>query len=347
VKFSPQGLPTSIGSLPHLDEKKAVEFVLKNFSQIPSWPQLPKRDFHEDMRIQFSEGLPGVVCDPDSQKFYFDTGEKLEKNLEEFYQQYLSGNLDYFAISKPYAAGFYSFLETLQESPLRDLMYLKGQITGPISAGLSTTDEKRRAVIYREEFVDVLSKQAAMKAKWQIRELKKVFPKVIIFIDEPYLASVGSAYINLDKDTLINNLQEVITAIQEDEALAGIHCCGNTDWSLPLSTTLDILSFDAFEFAENLALYGDKIKEFLGSDGILAWGIVPSQEVDDETLKPELLFKKLENGFKLLVKKGIDLDILKQSCLITPSCGTGSLKLSTSVKILEATRILSEKFREQ
>ncbi len=345
MKLVPEGLATGIGSMPHLDEQAGIRLMLKNFPQIPVWPQLPQKNFYEDMRVQFSESLPGIVCEPARQKLYVDTGRNLDENLENFYSQYLSGNLEHFAVSKLYAAGFYGFIRILKEVPVKTIVYIKGQVIGPVSMGLATTDQNKRSIIYREEFVDVLTKHILMKAKWQIKRLKDVFPEVIIFIDEPYLASFGSAYINLDKDLVVNSLREIVTAIKGAGALAGIHCCGNTDWSIPLNTDLDILSFDAFEFAENLALYSDKIKGFLNRDGILAWGIVPSHETDSEVLKIELLLKKLESGFNLLVKKGIDLEILKKSCLLTPSCGTGSLKLEAAEKVLEATRLLSEKIR--
>ncbi len=347
MRFNPQGLATSIGSLPHLDEREAAEIVLKEFPQIPAWPQLPKRNFYEDMRTQFSQGLPGIVCSPETGKFYFDTSHGLDEKLGEFYQQYLAGNMDYFAISREYAAGFYSFIELLEKGAADGWIYLKGQVTGPISFGLATTDEKKRAIIYREEFVDILTKQAVMKAKWQIKKLKEFSSQLIIFIDEPYLASFGSAYINLDRKILVESLQEIIASIQKGGALAGIHCCGNTDWSLPLSTTIDILSFDAFEFIGNLALYADKLKEFLGRGGVLSWGIVPSRNIGDESLKVESISAKLESGFQLLAKKGINTEILRKSCLLTPSCGTGSLNVAMSEKILKATRLISENFRKK
>lgn len=347
MRFRPQGLATSIGSLPHLEAKEAIEIVMKNFPEIPAWPQLPQKSFYEDMKIQFSEGLPGLVFEPEVQRAYLDTRQSWDKKLEEFYQQYLSKNLEHFAISPPYALGFYAFLELLPRATSKEWIYLKGQVTGPISLGLSLTDENRRAVIYREEFLDVLTKQVVMKAKWQIIKLKKIFSKIIIFIDEPYLASFGSAYINLDREALIKSLQEVILAIQENEALAGIHCCGNTDWSLPLSTSLDILSFDAYEFIENLSLYSQALKAFFTRGGILGWGIVPSRRVEDEELRIERLWERLEQGFQRLRQKGIDLEVLLKSCLLTPSCGTGSLKMNISEKILESTRLLSESFREK
>jgi hypothetical protein len=57
---------------------------------------------------------------------------------ERFYQGYEEGDLDLFAISKGRARGFYAFLEqvALREPPL----FIKGQVTGPITLGLTLKD---------------------------------------------------------------------------------------------------------------------------------------------------------------------------------------------------------------
>ena len=46
--------------------------------------------------------------------------------------------------------------------------------------------------------------------------------------------------------------------------LKGVHCCGNTDWSILLKTKMDILNFDAYAYAQSVALYPDEIKKLIG-----------------------------------------------------------------------------------
>ena len=43
--------------------------------EIPSWVQFPKRDFHENMMVQFTEGLPGLVQADD--RVTFDSSTRL------------------------------------------------------------------------------------------------------------------------------------------------------------------------------------------------------------------------------------------------------------------------------
>ena len=117
-----------------------------------------------------------------------------------------------------------------------------------------------------------------MNARWQIRLLRAARPHVIIFVDEPYMASFGSAYISLSREQVVSMLDEVFAAIKSEGAISGVHCCGNTDWSVLMDTQVDILNIDADGFLENLALYPDELKAFLERGGAIAWGIVPNTE---------------------------------------------------------------------
>ena len=97
-------------------------------------------------------------------------------------------------------------------------------------------------------------KQSAFNARWQIRQLKQTRANVILFVDEPYLSSFGSAFISLSREQVISLLNEVFDAIHAEGALAGVHCCGNTDWSVLLETSVDILNLDAYGYLEKPGL---------------------------------------------------------------------------------------------
>ena len=77
-------------------------------------------------------------------------------------------------------------LETMKAAPTsqsRDIQWIKGQVTGPISFGLTVTDQELCASLYDEMLADVIVKNMAMNARWQVKQLKKVCPNVIIFVD--------------------------------------------------------------------------------------------------------------------------------------------------------------------
>ncbi|MEK7309401.1 MAG: methionine synthase [Planctomycetota bacterium] len=317
--------PTGIGSIPYIDPKESVHLVLKYLKQIPFWPQLPQRTFLEGMGTQFSEGLPGLVINPEQNIFHIDTAsDQLEKETARFYEKYLAGDLDAFAISQDYAAGFYEMTSQIKSKKLKPL-YIKGQITGPLTFGALVTDKEGRAIMHHPLLADVLIKNLIMKARWQIKKFTEMGLPSIIFLDEPYLMGYGSAFIPLSRETVINQLTEVIDAIHKDGALVGIHCCGNTDWAMIMETPIDILNFDAYGFTDKLALYADKVREYIDRGGVIAWGIVPSIVMDGLPSVKELSVI-LDKGLAELVKKGVDKERLMKQSILTPSCGLGGLQ---------------------
>lgn len=329
---------TGIGSLPHQSPEESCQFILKNFVDIPFWPQLPKRSFLESMYTQYSEGMPCVIIDRERQKIYFKIDGDTTGPLEKFYEKIISDDLDYFKITKEYAAGLHCFLTAICN--LRPTA-LKGHITGPISFGLTVTDQDKRAIFYHEHFKDVIVKALAMKARWQIRQMKKIFGEIIIFVDEPYLASFGSAFVSLQRQEVIDAVNEVIDAIHQEGGKSAIHCCGNTDWTLLMDTEVKIISFDAYEYFDSFVLYPERLKEFLSRGGMIAWGIVPaSDKINQETV--DAIVKRFYKGVGVLVGKGIEKDRIFTQSLITPSCGVGSLPPETAQKVISMTREISE-----
>jgi hypothetical protein len=269
--------------------------------------------------------LPAIVLDESKEKIYFDTTCDITSDLETFYRNYLDGNIDAFAVPKDYANGFYSMMAVLEDQPGE---WIKGQVTGPISFGLTVTNQDLRASLYDEQLVDTIVKNSAMVARWQIHRLHDSRPNVIIFVDEPYMASFGSTYINLGRKQVVAMLNEVFEAIQSEGALAGVHCCANTDWSLLLDTKVNILNLDAFGYMEKMALYPTELRRFLDRGGVLAWGIVPNTE-DIFRLSPAKLADRLKKGVELICTKAaarnvtISPDEFKTRSLLTPSCGLG------------------------
>jgi hypothetical protein len=187
---------------------------------------------------------------------------------------------------------------------------------------------------------DAIVKNAAMNARWQARELRAVRPNVIIFVDEPYMASFGSAFISLSREQAIDMLDEVFAAIHQENALTGVHCCANTDWSVLLATSVDILNLDAYGYIENLALYPVELRAFLDRGGVVAWGIVPNtQEIFNVT--PESLADKLRAGIKLISDKAaargvtIPVEELEHRSLIAPACGLGPTTVDVADRAFE------------
>jgi methionine synthase II (cobalamin-independent) len=336
-RFELSGLPTAVGSMPHTDPVEACSLVARFLPQIPAWPQLPKRAFVENMYVQFSEGFPGVVIEDD--RIYVDRTKDLDKPLELLYAAYLENKIEEYGISPDYAAGLHAFLNT-ELSPLA----VKGQVTGPISWGLTVTDQERRSVLYDDTLADALARHLRLKAAWQEMKLKAISPNTIIFVDEPYMTSFGSAFVSISREQVIKLLDEVFCGIS---GLKGIHCCGNTDWSVVLSTSLDILNFDAYNYGYTVALYPDEVKAFLERGGILAWGIVPNDEKDVPGETAKSLVDRLEEVIGALDRKGVSYRLQTERCLVTPACTLTSLTLEGAAFALELLAEVSKEIRKR
>ena len=276
--FEPRCLATTIGSLPHTDVALGTRLMFESTPEIPSWVQFPRRVFYENMMVQFTEGMPGLV--EGEEKVYFDTSAPdFVDQLTDFYAGYLavteSGDakaLDSFGLSPRYAAGFGEFMARLPEQPTAAVM-LKGQVTGPFTLGTNLLDQDRRCSYYDDQLRDVIVKTVALRALWQIDRLSAFSPRVMIFLDEPSLLGFGSqTFITVSREDIIGDINEVVAAIHGRTALAGVHCEANTDWSLLMESDLDILDFDAYDHMQAMTLYPAELHAFLERNAPLAAG---------------------------------------------------------------------------
>jgi len=331
-------LPTAIGSMPQTDPKEACSVVAKYLPDLPAWPQLPKRSHLENMYAQFSEGFPGLVLEGD--KIYVERSADFDSQLEQLYNAASADNPDDYGISTEYAAGLHAFL-TLKE---RHPGMVKGQVTGPISWGLCVTDRERRGILYDDLLAEALAKFLRLKAIWQERFLSQVSPNTVIFVDEPYLTSLGTAFVAIPNEQVTTLLEEVFSGI---EGLKGVHCCGSTDWSLLLKSSTDILSFDTYNYADSLSCYPAEVKAFIERGGSIAWGIVPNEE---EALAGESiasLYDRLGEAMAPFTREGIPFKQLVAQGLLTPSCTLASLSAEAGVRALELLAELSARMRSK
>ena len=332
-------LPTIIGSMPHTDPAAACAQVLEYLKDIPAWPQLPRRSFKENMNAQFSEGFPGIRLNNDN--LSVDHTRDLDAPLERLYTAYLDEDVDKYPTTSDYAAGLHAFLGSHDLKPRA----VKGQITGPLTWGLSVIDEEGKAILYDDILGDAVAKFLRLKAGWQEKRLREISPDTIIFVDEPYMASFGSVAVPVAKEKVADLLDEVFRGIK---GIKGVHCCGNTDWSALLGTSLDILSFDAYNYAESLSLYPKEVKAFLDRKGVIAWGIIPNDSPALGKESAAALKDRLEEAMVPFTRNGLPFKQLVAQSLITPSCTLASLESpDASARALELLVELSQMMRSK
>lgn len=325
---------TMIGSMPHKTAKEATDKVLGGQIECPSWPQLPARGYCESMYLQTGGHLPGLQVEGDKVRVDLDNYDPTEA-----YMAILEENVDYYEMEPENHEGFYEFVGR----DLSQFMAIKGQVTGPISEGLQVQDATGRPVIYNESYAEIVRKTVNMVAKWQARKLKELNENVVMFFDEPSISLLGTPFASISDEEAVAWINEALDGV---DAYKAIHCCGNTNWSLVLSTDIDILNFDAYVYGKNIVLYPEELSAFLDRGGAIAWGIVPNSDlVSGET--PESLADRLMGFIDELVSKGIDRDLLIKRSLISPQCGLGGADLELVDEILALLEGTSKELRKR
>ena len=349
--FQPGGSATLIGSLPLADHEEAIDLILEHTPQIPFWAQLPVHK-EEGMMAQFSTGLPGLCKNSGNVIVNTESGN-FDEQLLEFYEEYMGvfdGKIELeasrFVLKEDTARGFFELLKRLPTLPVAPIA-VKGQITGPFTLGTGIVDQNKQAIFYDAQLRDAAVKLLAMKARWQVRRLLQYKQPVLIFVDEPGLAGFGSSgFTSISHDDISQCFEEIFEAVHLEGDLVGVHVCANTDWSLVLDSSADIVSFDAYAFFDRFILYSEQIKNFIDSGKILAWGIVPTLnpgDIDRETI--ESIWDRWMVQVKQVTALGIDMQKLINQSIITPGCGMGSLGLDYAEKVISLTKAISRKAR--
>ncbi|MCX5656210.1 MAG: hypothetical protein NTY65_16355 [Planctomycetota bacterium] len=330
---------TGIGSLPATDAREAVETVFAYCPGLPHWPQLPKVSRAEGMNEQTLAGLPGLVITGEG-RLRLVQDEVFFLGAEQVMAAHAAGDASVAAMTPQAAAGFGPFVAAVRERGIRQA---KGQIAGPVTVGMAVLGEDGNPILYNEVLRDVLVKFLSLRVRWQAEQLRAAGAEPVIFVDEPFLSSFGTPFFGWG----VGQVREVLEAVAAGTEITGSHCCSNTDWSIFLESRLSVVSFDAFEFADNFLMYRDALAGFMARGGNLAWGIVPTDPdllagQTAATLRDRLLahVAKVEAlGFKRE-------QVLRQS-LITPACGLGSRDGATAKRALTLVRDLAAGLRRE
>jgi hypothetical protein len=339
---------TGIGSVPFTDPQEAVALILETLPQIPYWPQMVQLGYLEEMAAQAARGLAGLKVDEAHRRVGLDPDLPRDEALAQFYEAILSGDLTPFAFNEREARGFFALLEAVASRGC-PCPALKGQLSGPVTFAGVIKDAAGKPILYDQELTQAVCAGLARKVAWQAEKFRQLGKEPVVFLDEPFLAGFGSAYLPISGDEVTAILTQTLTEAREAAAgpvTLGTHCCGNTDWSLLLKAPIDILSFDSYGYFENLRLYGQALSAFLARGGWLAWGLIPTNE-DFQQETPDTLWQRFTEQVTRLAEdmhRGLK-EILAQS-LLTPACGMGYLSRDAGLRVLTSLKELSLRGQE-
>jgi len=337
MKVTPGGAATVIGSFPHASAEEACGLVFDTLPDIPAWPQLPRRDFLEDMNVQFSRRLPCFAIDPVNRKAGFDTSRDLAGELERFYTKIIEDDVEYFGLDDECAAGFGSFVSGVRGGRADGAFALKGETTGPLTLGLMSDATDGKYALYKPDLFDAIVKSCTMNARWQVRKLRELAGRAIVFFDEPSLSIIGSGFYSVDTSQIAASFKEIILGIHGEVGLAGTHCCGNADWDVLLDPDLDldIINFDATdEIIVDKFINARNVVSYLERGKCVAWGVVPTLKDKIEAATPEGVEEQFHALVARLVQRGVREEMVLGQSIVTPSCGTGTLPVQLAEKVM-------------
>ena len=315
------GTATSIGSLPHLDAYEAAAFVLARHPELPAAPQLPRRSSRAGMLAEAALGIPGVEVDGDG-GLVVDAG-RLE-----------GARVDGLPDRPPLSDGLVPFLEQVEgrTEPV------KLQLTGPVTLGVGLV----RAGASPDAAFAVAGAAVRAQARSLLDQLGRRAPgaAAVLFLDEPGLTCSEHPGFPLARAGVTELLAAVLTDL--GAAATGVHCCGSTDWGAVVDAGPDIISLPV-----SLAGAADPLvlARFLGTGGRVAWGAVPTDgPVSDDAA---LLWRRLVETWRDLVRNGCDPVLLRTRSLVTPACGLAGHGLSQAELALRLARELGHRAHDQ
>ena len=354
MDFLPEGLATGIGSLPFLGAQEALALIVAELPDIPHWPQLPQRGAQEHFVHQFLQPLVdcGMLA-AEKGHWVFDTSrEDNAACLTEFYTTCLpaeEGDRECRRIYLPppeAAVGFHAFLDRTRSGGFKEAKYVKGQIVGPLTVALELKDQQGRPAYYQGDLRDIIVRTLALNARGQAAALSACGGTPIIFVDDPAVRAYGSRlHLALSRDMIIEDLNFILSAIQSEGGLSGIHSCEAVDWSLLMETEVQVLSLDAYRFGASLIPYASQLNQFLARGGVIAWGIVPTLD-DPFSESIESLQARLHDLWNDLFLPSLDRGWLLRHSLLTPACGTGLLTQDRARRIYQLTAGVSRQLRK-
>jgi hypothetical protein len=335
---------TGIGSVPFTDPDATAASILEHLPEVPFWPQMVRLGFPEEMVAQAARGLPGLKVDLEARTVAVDPDIPREEALARLYEEVWAGDLTPFALEPGEASGFFALLRAAPSQSA--VQALKGQLSGPVTFAGMVKDLEGKPILFDHELTQAVCQGLARKAVWQAQKFRDLGKEAVIFFDEPYLTGFGSAYLPISKGEVMTILTETLDAVrQAGPVTLGVHCCGNTDWSLLLETPLDVLSFDSYGYFDSLRLYEKALQGFLGRGGLLAWGLVPTGE-DLHGESADSLWERFQGQVQQLTVPGLATGEILSRSLLTPACGMGYLSPEAATRVLDLLKEMSSRGRK-
>ena len=296
------GEAIEIGSVAGREPKAAAKAALDHFPELPSVPELPRKDPTEAILVRDLGPLAQIVRAATLRTARPAGDAALIRDLDE---------ADVAAGPEP--AGFAAFLDALEARRPRPLR-VKVAVAGPVLLAQRVTDAAGRPLASVPAAADAVARYVVRRAVDLASRLAAFGPTVVVQLDEPGTTD------GLDTASFWR-LSSVVGAIRMAGHLGAIHDCGARDGRKLLLIGPDLLLVDAWGVAVPFEAHGEALGGYLRGGGTVAWGVLPTKGVLPDP-------RKVARG--VLDRMGAvagDRDVVCRRGYVSPACGFGASTL--------------------
>lgn len=334
-----------VGSLPYPTDKAATKMMVKLFENVPFLASLPEASADENLLRRTLMNTPGVSIQDGKVVFDDDTPELKQSliSLNVAFNKPTEENLEKFGFETYFLPRYYQIIERIK--PAETVINFLGPFT--LCQKLKNTEGAQFLTdkYYRKIVVQAI----CVKALWIIDKIRKLSPETrpLIILEEPLLYKVGDIKReneDITSDVIINMFSKAISKIHEYEAQVGIQCFEKCDWTIPMDSGADLISFDAYNNPNNLNIMPDKINEYFARGGRINWAIVPvMNEATVKSLSVEQVYDRFIKTIEGFIDSGTSERLAYNRSTVSIQGDIGTLPIFFAEKALIIANQLSKK----
>ena len=317
MKLAQRYLP--VGNLPYDNIKLITAMEAKLFCNMPFIAVLPAIDENDTVERHTFENIPGIVYV--NNKMVMRAGSEKYKaaiaDLDRAFNNPTSENLEPYSFEAVFLEKFCQMIKKFK--PKNACINLLGPFT--ISQKLLNTAKEQ--TLADKNFRKLYVEAVCVKGLWAINKIKEFCKETvpIIMLEEPMFGQFGT--VKRENDDITTEIvrgmfEKVIEKLKAAGAIVGIQCMEKCDWSIPINSGVDIISYDAYNNPNNLCIIPEILTDFLRKGGIVNWGIVPVlNESMVNGLTVDYLSKRLYSTMGGVILAGVPADLVQNSATVS------------------------------
>lgn len=350
LAFRPACLPLAQSGFPHRTLADALALLHQTTPALLTCPRLPRRSNRETLHMQSMLGFPGLVVQPDTGRLYVDRNSA-EAQLNQLGMAYLHQHNAVAALP----TDDFALLSEMPRLPAvaggrRLIVY---QLQGPVSLGLQITDEQQRPLAYDAILMEALVQHLALRASWLYHRVQASADQVLLWLHEPFLHALGTAFCPLSWVEGIDLVERVfvdLPAIRgvgvSDMATGQAPGRAGATWEQLFNSSLEFVALKSTG-SHALARAAAGLHTFFERQGVLAWGLVASDDADTlQATTVERLTHQFAHLLDDLDAAGIPPERVVQASFISTDSGLAHLSVAAAEHAWNLCGATAQRLRE-